>query len=104
MNVLRTLWWTIKDTWPLWIVCLVVIIGLSVLGNTAFGDEVRSSVRGTTDSGHIRLKKTHANGVTTTRGEINGRLVRTKTIQTPTGTKTTGTVGSELIRVKTKKK
>ncbi|RLC02970.1 MAG: hypothetical protein DRH90_12505 [Deltaproteobacteria bacterium] len=79
-------------------VVLVVLIAMGVFIGVVRADETVIT-RGVTDKGYVRLKSTtNTDGVTTTKGTINGKYVRTKT----SNGVTRGTVGGKYVRLKSK--
>ena len=83
--------------WPLWAMVVLIIISVGVFINVARAEIVET--RGSTEKGYVRLKSTTNNdGVTTTKGTINGKYVSTKTKDGVTK----GTVDGKYVKVKTK--
>jgi len=79
-------------------VVLVVLIAMGVFIGVARADETVIT-KGNTEKGYVRLKSTtNSDGVTTTKGTINGKYVSTKTKNGVTK----GTVDGKYVKIKTK--
>jgi len=77
---------------------MILIVIISMCFSIAYADKTVVT-KGRTDQGYIRLKSTtNSDGVTTTKGTINGKYVRTKTRNGVTK----GTVNGKYVTVKTK--
>lgn len=84
--------------WPVWTMIIIVSVFIGMVAYTVAEADETVTTKGTTPAGYVRLKSTTFEGVTTTKGTIDGKYVSTTTRNGVT----TGTVDGERIRLKSK--